>query len=376
MENKSPTPNSNQMENEQEILNAIAREITRSIPKDFGIQFDMITSQLKSQALDDFQLSLKFIEGEISSFSGQLTKSLNTTGVYKVIAEAQKKVAEGIKPMVAARYISEPAKQALRDASISFADATGNIMLLDKESRLRWSSDGLKNDPWRKAGRPTLSLKGISTQLVVKTLLDLQEPYEMSKLIELSGTSRGSAYRTLDLLEAEGFVARDGKKKILSVEWEKLAMAWAQESSFSESSKVYSFVAPRGLDHVLELLRKRGVDDYAITGTFAASKYQPSTGLYTLMLYTANVANLANELGLKETKSGANVLIAHPNSTGPINTYQFSKDSDVYKFDGLQIVSMPQAYRDLATGPGRNPEEAKNLLRWMVSNVEVWRKRP
>jgi hypothetical protein len=368
MNNQTRTLGIGKMDKEQEIIDAVKRELEMAIPRDFGIQVEMLKSPLSKQIGEDFKLQFKFVTGEVSDFAGQVKTSLSSTGVYKAIAEAQRQLAAGVKPLVSARYISVPARAALREASISFADATGNVFIADKANRLLLTQAGAQNDPWRKAGRPSFSLKGATTQLVVKALIELQEPYETSTLIELSGAGRGSTYRVLDLLEDAGFICREGKKVIQKVDWEKLAKAWAQDTGIFQSNATYSYVAPRGLDHVLDLLRKRYPADYSVSGTAGAAPFSSSASLYTLLLYTTNPPELAKALGLRETESGANVIMGYPNTDGP-----FMRTVDL---DGLRVVSAPLAYRDLASGPGRNPEEAKNLLDWMVRNVEVWRARP
>jgi hypothetical protein len=84
------------------------------------------------------------------------------------------------------------------------------------------------------------------------------------------------------------------------------------------------------------------------------------------MLYSTNPEALANKLGIRQTDRGANVILGYPNSTGP--------SQRTTEFEGVRVVSVSQIYRDLMSGPGRNPEEAKKLLDWRVKNDGIWRK--
>ncbi|SCX05923.1 hypothetical protein SAMN05216534_0467 [Candidatus Aquiluna sp. UB-MaderosW2red] len=267
---------------------------------------------------------------------------------------------------IVARYISLPAQQELRKLGMSFADATGNIFIAAPQMGLLISNRGMDMDPWRKPGRPKASLTGVSTELVIRALVDKKEPYLTAELARESGTSRGSAYWVLDRLEEVGFITRDKKRSIEKVEWQELLRAWSTESDFFATSSTTSYIAPRGLEQLLLDLKTIDKDLYAATGTISAAAYKSSTDLYTAMLCTTNPEALANKLGIRQTNRGANVMLSYPNSDGP-----FQRTTE---FEGLRIVSAPQTYRDLMSGPGRNPEEAKNLLDWMVQNDGIWRK--
>jgi hypothetical protein len=170
----------------------------------------------------------------------------------------------------------------------------------------------------------------------------------------------------LDRLEEVGFITRSKKSLIEKVEWQELLRAWSAESDFFKTSTTTSYVAPRGLEQLIADLKTIDKELYAATGTIAAASYHSSAGLYTAMLYSTNPQALANKLGIRQTDRGANVMLAYPDSDGP-----FQRTTE---FEGVRIVSAPQTYRDLMSGPGRNPEEAKNLLAWMVQNDGIWRK--
>lgn len=366
MVEKSEAPAGAKVERFPEIIGEIERQLRLAIPPAFELNLEM-PAALGSGVRDiEQQLKIKFANQQTLSFSVEVKKSLDSSGLFKSLQKAQLEIAQGLKPLLLARYISEPAQAELKKLAISFADATGNIFISAPESGLLISNTGLQRDPWRKAGRPAATLTGVSTQLVIRALIDLPEPYPMSVLIRESGAARGSAYAAIDMLAAAGFIEREGKGQIMKVNWFALAEAWAAETDFFKANTTYSFIAPRGLDRLIEDLRVVDPALYVCTGTIGAAAYKSSAGLFTAMIYSTNVSDLATKLGLRETGRGANVILARADSDGP-----FQRTTE---FEGLRIAAPSQIYRDLMSGPGRNPEEAKNLLNWMVSNVELWRK--
>jgi hypothetical protein len=347
---------------EREILSEVVRQLKLAVPPSFELEIAVIESGPLSRA--EALIDMKFLDKPSLRFAAQIKTTIDRSGLLRVMEAATKDKNNAV--IIAARYISLPAQQQLKKLGICFADATGNIFIAAPRLGLLISNRGMDMDPWRKPGRPKASLTGVSTELVIRTLVDMKEPYLTAELARESGTSRGSVYWVLDRLEEVGFITRSKKSLIEKVEWQELLRAWSAESDFFKTSTTTSYVAPRGLEQLIADLKTIDKELYAATGTIAAASYHSSAGLYTAMLYSSNPEALANKLGIRQTDRGANVLLAYPNSTGP-----FQRTTE---FEGVRIVSAPQTYRDLMSGPGRNPEEAKNLLDWMVLNDGIWRK--
>jgi hypothetical protein len=84
------------------------------------------------------------------------------------------------------------------------------------------------------------------------------------------------------------------------------------------------------------------------------------------MLYVDDPDRAVETLGLRETTSGANVVLAA------------AKDSFVFDrsetADDLRVAAASQVAVDLLSGPGRNPSEATALLDWMEANEPAWRR--
>jgi len=347
---------------EGEILGEVVRQLKLAVPAAFELETEVTESGAlnKAEALID----MKFLDKQTLRFAAQIKTTIDRSGLLKVVEAASKD--KDNPAFIAARYISLPAQQQLKKLGICFADATGNVFIAAPKMGLLISNRGMDMDPWRKPGRPKASLTGASTELVIRALVDMKEPYLTAELARESGTSRGSVYWVLDRLEEVGFITRAKKSSIEKVEWQELLTTWTAESDFFATSSTTSYIAPRGLEQLLLDLKTIDKDLYAATGTISAAAYKSSTDLYTAMLYSTNPEALANKLGIRQTDRGANVILAYPNSVGP-----FQRTTE---FEGVRIVSAPQTYRDLMSGPGRNPEEAKNLLDWMVKNDGLWRK--
>ncbi len=358
-------PTFQKVETDLEILSETLNQFRKAIPASFKLELEP-TRSAKNPFRTDAIIEVFRANSPAFKLAAEVKKTIDNSGLLKVVDLVQTQLKQIGEPLIIARYISVPAQEELKKLEISFADATGNIFLSAPEQGLLISNRGLDRDPWRKAGRPKSVMTGVSTELVIRTLIDTPEPYRIADLIEKSGASRGSVYWILDSLEEAGYVSRSEKGIIQFVKWQQLLEAWARESDFYKTNQTSSYIAPRGLDRLLEDLRDVKNIDYAATGTIAGMKYKSSAGLYTAIIYTTNLSVLANKLGLRETQSGANVILAHPNSDGPfMRTEEYSE---------IRVASAAQTYRDLMWGPGRNPEEAKNLLTWMEGNVDVWRK--
>ena len=347
---------------EREILSEVVRQLKLAVPAAFELEIEVTESGPLSKV--EALIDIRFLDKQTLRFAAQIKTTIDRSGLLRVMEAASKD--KDNPAFIAARYISLPAQQQLKKLGICFADATGNIFIAAPKLGLLISNRGMDMDPWRKAGRPKASLTGVSTELVIRALVDTKEPYLTAELARESGTSRGSAYWVLDRLEEVGFITRAKKSLIEKVEWQELLRAWSAESDFFKTSTTTSYIAPRGLEQLIVDLKTIDKELYAATGTIAAAGYHSSAGLYTAMLYSTNPQALANKLGIRQTDRGANVLLAYPNSTGP-----FQRTTE---FESVRIVSAPQTYRDLMSGPGRNPEEAKNLLDWMVQNDGIWRK--
>jgi hypothetical protein len=77
------------------------------------------------------------------------------------------------------------------------------------------------------------------------------------------------------------------------------------------------------------------------------------------------VTKAANRLGLREAEAGANVVLLEP-----FDPVVFDR---TISRDGLRCVAPSQLAVDLLTGPGREPSQGEEILRWMRENEDAWR---
>jgi hypothetical protein len=227
-------------------------------------------------------------------------------------------------------------------------------------------SRGARSSPWRVSGvRETKTLRGVPAARIVRALCDWRPPVKASDLALRAGTSVGATYRILDLLDSEALISRRGKGEVVDVEWPDLLRRWSRDYDFASRNRTTTFIAPRGLPDVLGRLRLSPDARYAITGSLAAERYAPYAEARLGAIYVDNIDAAAMQLNIRETQTGANLVLAEP------------FDDVVYQRavleDGIAYTAPSQTVADLLTGPGRNPAEGEELIRWMQANERAWR---
>ena len=266
--------------------------------------------------------------------------------------------------MVVAPFLGPSAKDRLAEAGISFVDATGNIRLVSPRPAVFIEASGAARNPWRE-NLPLRSFKGSRSGRVVRAFLDYRPPFGTRELSSLTGNAPASASRVADLLEREAIIQRDhARGPISQVDWERLLRRWAQDYNLSEANELIPCLEARGVTSLMDKLR--GADfTYAVTGSFAAVRYAPVAEPRLATVYTADVRDAINLLGLRSADSGANVLIGKP--FDPVVFDRIEEDG------GVTYARVTQVAADLLTGPGRGPAEAESLIDWMRSNEDAWR---
>lgn len=353
------------LERDEEIFTRVAEQIRAAIPKDFNVQMSaLIQPLLKKQYLDAI-LEIKIPSIPTVEFATEVKRTLNRPQMLAALDQLSRITDDNYKKLVAAKYIPEAIQKELKDRGISFADATGNVSINLENPLLVINTRGASTDPWKGPGRLTQSFKGISAGQIVRTLCDYRSPIKIRDLIIESGASRGSAYRMVDYLIENKFITKQEGSQVSVNDWQRLLLAWSGEVNILNSGVRKSFVNSRGLDDLQNKLTEVDVGKYVLTGSLAAEKYYPYADPYTALIYTTNIDALASELGLIETTKGANVILASPNT--PI---VFDR---TVRYKQMNIAAPAQIAADLLSGPGRNPEEGRALLKWMEVNENAWR---
>lgn len=270
--------------------------------------------------------------------------------------------------LVAARYLSAPVRVKLAEAGLSYVDATGNMRVEVSRPGLFLSDRGADRDPWRGPGRPRGTLKGEPAAKIVRTIADFAGTWTMRELIEVSKASTGAAYRVIEFLEREGMASRDADGRVAVTDWAQVLRRWSDDYGFIRTNQVTRWIAPRGLPALLERLASTGESArYAVSGTIAAAEWAAYAPARLAMVYAADAAKAAGEWGLRPAEAGANVILAQPN-------YDVVFERSLTNVEGVVVAAPTQVVVDLMTGPGRNPNEAEELLEWMMRNEQSWRR--
>lgn len=273
-------------------------------------------------------------------------------------------------PLLCARYLSPRARAALVDEGVAYADSTGNMRIVLAEPGLVIVTTGEDSDPYRSPDRPTNSLRGTPAAKVVRALVDISPPWTMRDLASEAETSLASTARTVEFLDREALVTRNSAGSVVDVDWEGLIRRWTEDYELGQKRRVYRCVVGRGLSGMEDALR--GVDlEYVISGSMAAQRLAPYAEARLGLIYAESAKDVMAAIGAREAPSRPNLLVIEPaNRKAPDDSMFIRPRLD----DGLRFAGVSQVAVDLLAGPGRNPEEGKELLRWMARDPREWRR--
>jgi hypothetical protein len=270
--------------------------------------------------------------------------------------------------LLAARYLSPQVRSRLIERGLSFIDATGNVYIDVSSPGLHIANRGVDGDPWRGPGRPRGTLGGAPAARVVRAISDFSGEWSMRELVRVSQVSIGAGYRVVDFLEREGLAERADRGPIIIPRWDKVLRRWSEDYGFVRNSRVTRWIAPRGLEGLLARASKTDPSVYAVTGTVAAAEWASYAPARSAMIYVRDADSVAGEWKLRPAEAGANVMLAEPDVDVPFVRATAN-------MAGVQLAAPAQVVVDLLTGPGRSPQEAEELLEWMIANEPSWRSR-
>ena len=267
--------------------------------------------------------------------------------------------------VVVAPYLSETAREQIAGLDASYIDSTGNIFIRTQRPALFVKQDGAKKDPWP-SDEALRTLKGRGAGRALRALLDFQPPYGVRELAERAKVPLGSLSRTVDLLDRDGLITKDGRGPVTDLDWEGVIRRWAKDYDVTTTNQVSTFLEPRGLVALSTKLGKlkRG---YAMTGAVAAQRVSPVAPARLAAIYVNDVIGWSERLDVRLADTGANVWLLEP-----YDDVVFDRTANR---EGVVCVSPTQLAVDLLTGPGRDPSEGEELLEWMKGNERDWRAR-
>ncbi len=311
---------------------------------------------------------LRSPDGAEQRVAVEAKRSLEVRDIPRIREKFDELIAQGFATtgMITAKYLAKSTRERLAAVGLSYADATGNLLMRAQSPALFISDRGSDSDPWRGPGRPRGTLKGEPSAKVVRALLDVQGPWRISELVKASAASTGSVYRVLEFLESEALLTREGDGTLFVPDWSALLRRWSEDYQFLGTNAITQWIAPRGIDSFLDNVRKNETGDYSITGSVAAATWATYAPVRSAMIYSMNPERAAAVWGLRATDAGANVILAMP-------TFDTVIRGVVDRPDGLRIAAPTQVAVDLLTGPGRAPSEGEELIKWMINNEQLWR---
>ena len=266
-------------------------------------------------------------------------------------------------PVVASAYLSPRTRELLEGLGVGYMDITGNVRIEVSEPGLFVSASGADRDPWPQDDE-LQSLRGRGAARAVRAIVDSAPPFGVRELAASTDVSAATLSRVLELLEREGIIERARRGPVLDVDWQAALRRWADDYDQMASNTAVTYLEPRGLSALENSLARTRLR-CAATGAFAAQRFDPIALARTAALYVEDANETADRLGLREADAGANVVLLEP-----FDPVVF--DREITR-DGLRCVAPSQLAVDLLTGPGREPPQGEELLRWMKNNEDVWR---
>jgi hypothetical protein len=269
--------------------------------------------------------------------------------------------------MVVAPWLSKRTRELLAERDLSYIDLTGNALLRIENPPFYLQTAGAERNPAPKE-RGRAQLRGAKAARLIRLLIDVRPPYDLSELAAATNLAPGYVSRLLDTLNREALIERPSRGPVEAVDIAGLARRWASSYDVFRSNGALSLIAPSGPKVFMEEVANPNMSEprMAITGSFAASEMMaPIAAPALLLAYCERPQELASEHGLLRSEEGANVVLLSPFDPVVWARTEFHND--------LTYVAPSQVVVDCLTGNGRMPAEGEALLDWMVNSEAAWR---
>ncbi len=270
----------------------------------------------------------------------------------------------GIPDILAARYLSPEVRRRLIETGVGFVDTTGNVRLVLSEPGLFIDAQGADRDPSPRR-RPSRTLAGAKAGRVVRALCERKGTWGVRELAEATGVDAGYVSRLLKFLDREALVDRGPRGSVCVPDWPRLIKRWAECAPLTSRGQTLRCIAPRGVADVLGKLTKARVP-HAVSGSFAASRIAPVIPPRLLLLYVGRADVARDQLGLRSTEVGSNVLLIEPKDQSIV-------EKAILNGEGSRWAPLTLVVADLLTSSDRGPAEADALIDWMERNEDQWR---
>ena len=267
--------------------------------------------------------------------------------------------------LVVAPWLSTRTCAVLAADDINYLDLTGNVRISLENPPLFIISEGASRDP-APMDRGKARVRGPKAGRLVRFLIDVAPPYNVTQVAAATQLAPGYASRLLQALDSEALIERERRGQVSSVDVPGLIRRWTEGYDVLKTNGASSYVAPNGPKSILEQFAQSSMPSaVAVTGSFAAVRLAPVAGPALLIAYCADVDAVATQLGLLPADRGSNVVLLHP--FDPVVWEGTTTD------DGVTYVATAQIAIDCLTGNGRMPSEGEALLSWMEEDESRWR---
>ena len=348
---------------ERQVARQVERLLANRIPSGWTLRFR--TQARISRFRLDLLAEIESPAGDTAVLAVEIKRTLESRDILSAIQQISQ-IANALSaramPVVAAAYLSPRARALLRDSGVGYVDTTGNICIEASTPGLLILADGVDRDPWPRDHR-LQSLRGRGAARALRAIVDTCPPYGVRELAQLTGASAPTLSRVLDLFEREAIVTRR-RGAVLTVDWQAAIRRWTEDYDQTGSNTPVTVLEPRGLS-TLESKLRATTFAYAATGAFAAQRFDPVAPARLAAIYVTDAAKAIDKLNLREVEAGANVVLLEP-----FDSVVFDR---MLHRGGLRCVAPSQLAADLLTGPGREPSEGAQILKWMEKNEHVWR---
>jgi len=269
-------------------------------------------------------------------------------------------------PVFIAPYIGPAAAEICDQYDVGYFDLAGNCRLTFDQVYIR--TGGFPNPSVQK--RDLRSLYSPKAERVLRVLLTAgRRTWRTQEMANEADVSLGQVANVKKLLsdrewiesEAEGFRLCSLDTAVLPILSE-----WAENYRIerSTSREYYSLKPISQTEAELAEASRRLKLRLAFSGFSGAVRFAPAVRYQRITAYClGNVLELADQTGLKEVSSGANVTILEPYDAGVLY--------GVKDVDRAPVVSPVQLYLDLSQTKGRGEEEAAAILEQVIK--PTWR---
>lgn len=349
---------------EKLIASRIEQLLVRCLPSAWSLQAEHVVRARRVRT--DLFVEIASPSGGKAALAVEIKRTIAPRDVG-LLAERISKLARGhhpaAVPVVAASYLSPRSRELLETVGVGYVDTTGNARIEVSEPGLFISTQGVDRDPWPQDDE-LRSLRGRGAARAVRAIIDSAPPFGVRELGAAADVSAATLSRVLALLERDGIIERERRGPVLGVDWKAAIRRWAQDYDQASSNTATTYLEPRGLPALERALVGTRLA-YATTGAFAAQRFDPIAPAGTAALYVDDTYEAASRLGLREAEGGANVVLLEP-----FDPVVFDR---TITRDRLRCVAPSQLSVDLLTGPGREPSQGEEFLRWMQENQDAWR---